>query len=57
MKKFRKAVMPIVERLAGSLAYHGRNTGKKLKAIRIIKHAFDIINLLTMPATREQYLK
>merc|ERR1712138_18435 len=38
---------PIVERLAGALAYHGRNTGKKLKAIRIIKHSFDIINLLT----------
>jgi len=27
--------------------YHGRNNGKKLKAVRIVKHAFDIINLLT----------
>ena len=39
--------MPIVERLAGALAYHGRNTGKKIKALRIIKHAFEIIALLT----------
>merc|ERR1739844_307746 len=27
--------------------YHGRNNGKKLKAIRIIEHAFEIIHLLT----------
>jgi small subunit ribosomal protein S5e len=47
MKKFRKATMPIVERLAGALAYHGRNTGKKIMAIRIIKHSFEIISLLT----------
>lgn len=26
---------------------HGRNTGKKLLAVRIIKHAFEIIHLLT----------
>jgi len=26
---------------------HGRNNGKKLTAIRIVKHAFEIINLLT----------
>lgn len=26
---------------------HGRNNGKKLMAIRIVKHAFEIINLLT----------
>ena len=39
--------MPIVERLVGSLQFHGRNTGKKLKAIRIVKQAFEIINLQT----------
>ena len=26
--------------------FHGRNTGKKCLAIRIVKHAFEIINLL-----------
>lgn len=26
---------------------HGRNNGKKLMAVRIVKHTFDIINLLT----------
>ena len=39
-KKFRKALCPIVERLVGSMQFHGRNTGKKVKAIRIIRHAF-----------------
>ncbi|KAJ1983475.1 ribosomal protein S5 [Dimargaris cristalligena] len=46
-KKFRKAQCPIVERLTNSLMMHGRNTGKKLMAVRIIKHAFEIIHLLT----------
>ena len=46
-KKFRKALCPIVERLVGSMQFHGRNTGKKVKAIRIVRHAFEIINLLT----------
>jgi len=39
-KKFRKALCPIVERLVGSMQFHGRNTGKKVKAIRIVRHAF-----------------
>lgn len=26
---------------------HGRNNGKKLKAIQIVKHAFEIIHILT----------
>merc|ERR1712019_175270 len=43
-KRFRKAAMPLIERLMGSIAYHGRNTGKKLKAMRIIKQALDIIH-------------
>merc|ERR1712226_522191 len=45
--RFRKAQCPIVERLVCSMMYHGRNNGKKLKAIRIIEHAFEIIHLLT----------
>jgi small subunit ribosomal protein S5e len=47
MKRFRKAQCPIVERLTNSLMMHGRNNGKKLMAVRIIKHAFEIIHLLT----------
>ncbi|CAD8078990.1 unnamed protein product [Paramecium primaurelia] len=46
-KKFRKAQCPIVERLAGALMFHGRNTGKKVKAVAIIRHAFEIVHLLT----------
>ncbi|KAJ2504544.1 ribosomal protein S5 [Coemansia sp. RSA 2049] len=46
-RKFRKAQCPIVERLTNSLMMHGRNNGKKLMAMRIVQHAFEIINLLT----------
>merc|ERR1739838_203286 len=47
VKKFRKALCPIVERLVGSMQFAGRNTGKKVKAIRIVRHAFEIVHLLT----------
>ena len=47
VKKFRKAQCPVVERLTNSLMMHGRNNGKKLMAVRIVQHAFEIINLLT----------
>ncbi|KAK7284734.1 hypothetical protein RJT34_19487 [Clitoria ternatea] len=47
VKRFRKAQCPIVERLTNSLMMHGRNNGKKLLAVRIIKHAMEIIHLLT----------
>jgi len=46
-KCFRKAQCPVVERLANALMFHGRNNGKKLMAIKIIKHAFEIIHLMT----------
>mmetsp|Transcript_136122 Transcript_136122/g.422943 ORF Transcript_136122/g.422943 Transcript_136122/m.422943 type:complete len:196 (+) Transcript_136122:21-608(+) len=46
-KRFRKAQCPLVERLLNSLMMHGRNNGKKLMAVRIVKHAFEIIHLLT----------
>ena len=46
-KRFRKAQCPIVERLTNSLMMHGRNNAKKLMAVRIVKHAFEIIYLLT----------
>lgn len=47
VKRFRKAQCPIVERLTNSLMMHGRNNGKKLMAVRIVKHTMDIIHLLT----------
>jgi len=47
MKRFRKAQCPIVERIANALMFHGRNNGKKLMAVRIVQHAFEIIHLLT----------
>jgi small subunit ribosomal protein S5e len=46
-KRFRKAHCPIVERLVNSLMMHGRNNGKKLMTVRIVKHSFEIIHLLT----------
>lgn len=46
-KRFRKATCPIVERLVNSMMMHGRNNGKKLLAVRIIRHALEIIHLVT----------
>lgn len=46
-KRFRKANCPIIERLTNSLMMNGRNNGKKLKAVRIVKHALEIIHVLT----------
>merc|ERR1712037_1056710 len=45
LKRFRKAQCPIVERLVNSLMMHGRNNGKKISTVRIVKHAFEIIHL------------
>eukprot|EP00727_Mastigamoeba_balamuthi_P005389 m51a1_g14849 putative 40S ribosomal protein S7 (199) ;mRNA; f:333730-334658 len=45
-KRFRKAHCPIVERLVCCLMMHGRNNGKKLLAVRIVKHAFEIMALM-----------
>ena len=47
MKRFHKAQCPITERLVNSLMFHGRNTGKKILAVRIVEHTFEIIHLLT----------
>ena len=46
-KRFRKAHCPIVERLAVSLMRHGRNSGKKLMAVRIVKHTLELISIMT----------
>jgi hypothetical protein len=44
VKRFRKANCPIIERLTNSLMMHGRNNGKKLMAVRIVAHAFEIVS-------------
>ncbi len=36
-----------MERVVATLMMHGRNSGKKLKAMRIIRSALEIIHLLT----------
>jgi len=46
-KQFRKAQMPVVERLVCALMMNGRNNGKKAMAVRIVQHAFEIVHLLT----------
>ena len=47
MKAFRKTTCPLLERVIGALMFHGRNTGKKVKAIRIVRQALEIIHLQT----------
>jgi len=47
VKRFRKAQCPIIERLTNSLMMNGRNNGKKLMAVRIVAHAFEIIHIMT----------
>merc|ERR1712031_126023 len=46
-KRFKKAQCPIVERITNSLMMHGRNNGKKIMAVRIMKHTCEIIHRLT----------
>ena len=46
-QQFHKVNCPLVERFVNYLMCHGRNTGKKLMAIRIVRQAFDLINLTT----------
>merc|ERR1712167_23216 len=46
-KRFKKAQCPIVERITNALMMHGRNNGKKILAVRIMKHTMEIIALLT----------
>jgi small subunit ribosomal protein S5e len=46
-QRFKKAQCPIVERLTVALMKKGRNNGKKLMAVRIVKHSFEIIHLLS----------
>ena len=52
-QRFRKAQCPVVERVINSLMMHGRNNGKKLMTLRILKHTFEIIHLLTNEVSKE----
>ncbi|UNQ74225.1 30S ribosomal protein S7 [Infirmifilum sp. NZ] len=45
--RFGKANVSIVERLANELMRPGRNAGKKMLALNIVKRAFEIIELKT----------
>merc|ERR1719333_1061105 len=47
VKRFRKALCPVIERLTCGLMMHGRNNGKKILAVNIIKQAFEFINVTT----------
>ncbi len=46
-KRFRKANVNIVERVANNLMRPGKNAGKKAKTMNIVRHAFEIVNLRT----------
>jgi ribosomal protein uS7 len=46
-KRFRKVQCPIIERLVCALMFHGRNSGKKLLAVRIVRATLELIHLMT----------
>ncbi len=46
-KRFRKANISIVERLVNNLMRPGKNAGKKARAMNIVKHAFELVDLRT----------
>ena len=46
-KRFRKANINIVERLANNLMRPGKNAGKKAKIMNVVKNAFEIVGLRT----------
>jgi len=46
-KKFRKSGMNIVERLINNLMQPGKNAGKKLRIVNIVRNTFEIVNLRT----------
>ena len=48
IKKFKKSNCPIVERIVCALMMHGRNSGKKLKAIRILKDSLSFLGSILL---------
>ena len=47
IRRFKKASCPLVERIIGSIGFHGRNTGKKIRSMRIMRQAMEIMHLQT----------
>ena len=47
VKKFRKAQCPIIERVLNTLQHAGRNSGKKIKSMRIMRQTLELIELQT----------
>ncbi|MFB6093589.1 MAG: 30S ribosomal protein S7 [Halanaeroarchaeum sp.] len=43
-KQFKKSEISVVERLANRLMQHADNTGKKQKALKIVREAFEIVD-------------
>lgn len=56
-KRFRKANVNIVERLANNLMRPGKNAGKKTKVTNIVRHAFEIVHLRTGSNPLEVFVK
>jgi len=46
-KRFRKAEVNIVERLINNLMRPGSSAGKKVRAINVVRNAFEIVHLRT----------
>jgi small subunit ribosomal protein S7 len=46
-KRFRKANINVVERLANNLMRPGKNSGKKAKVMNMVRQSFEIVNLRT----------
>jgi len=46
-RRFMKANVPLVERLANKLMRPGENTGKKIKALNIVRSALKLVELKT----------
>jgi len=46
-RRFAKSKVPIVERLANQLMRPGRNCGKKMLAINIVRRSFELIHTIT----------
>ena len=46
-KRFMRAHCPIVERLTNFLMRHGRNSGKKTLAVRLLETAFDLVHAIS----------
>lgn len=46
-KKFKKSLCPIIERLVGCIAFKGRNSGKKVQSVKIMRATLELLNHAT----------